>query len=167
MLQPFELFRPMYLPKLVSLGKMFLVTQTYTRAMDQFSEEKKINILVSDYDDLGLARVHLNAVKHDKFAAILSLDKPAHKNKLIELMHANSKYHVFWAIVKSGKELEERVNTKYRDHMRKYIMLHTNWRLDRNTSMRPTIQVTFGELYIILKHGSETLRIKFEDIERV
>ena len=167
MLQPFEEFKPLYIPKLVSLGKKYLVSQTYTRATNHFSEEKKINLLISDYDDMGLAKVHLNAIKHDKFSAILSLDKAAHKNKLVELMNTNSKYRVFWAIVKSGKELEDRVNTKYRDHMRKYIMLHTNWRIDRNNSIRPTIQVTFGELYIILKHGSQTLHIKFEEIESV
>ena len=167
MLQPFELFKAMYIPKLVALGKTYLVSQRYTRAFDPFSDEQKIDLLLSDYDDMGLAKVHLNAVKNDKLAAILLLDKPAHKNKLIEMLGADSKYRVFWAIVKSGKELQERINLKYKDNMRKYITMHTNWRIDRNTSIKPSIQVTFGEIFIILKHGSQTLRIKFEEIENI
>lgn len=166
MLQPFELFRPMYIPKLLALGKKFLVSQSYPRGIDYLADERKTPVLISDYDDHGLAKVHLNAVKHDHYAAILLLDKPTHKNKLLEMLATDSKYRVFWAIVQSGKELQERVNKKYKDKMRNYIAVHTNWRIDRNTEIRPTIQVTFGELFIILKHGSQTLRIKFEEIEK-
>jgi len=31
--------------------------------------------------------------------------------------------------------------------------------------VKPSIQLSFGELYIILKHGSQQIRIKFEEIE--
>jgi hypothetical protein len=166
MLQPFEIFKPGYMNKLIALNKTWLVTQSYKRSVNHFADESRIALLVSDYDDPGLAKVHLNAVKNDKYAAIIDLDKPAHKAKLNEMLSPGSKYEIFWAAVKSRKELEERINVMYKDHMRKYIGVHTNWKIDRNTIIKPSIQVTFGELYIILKHGSQTLRIKFEEIEK-
>ena len=167
MLQPFEIFKPGYLDKLIALNKKWLVTQTYKRSVDHFADEKKIALLLSDYDDPGLAKVHLSAVKNDRYAAIIDLDKPAHKTKLTEMLSPDSKYQLFWAAVKSRKELEDRINIGYKDQMRRYISFHTNWRIDRNTIIKPSIEVTFGELFITLKYGSQTLRIKFEEIEKV
>lgn len=167
MLQPFELFKREYIPRLVSLKKTWLVSQSYPRGANQFEEEKKENILMSDYDDPGLAKVHLNAVKHDKYAAILDLQNSKHRSKLEEMLGEHSKYRIFWCIVKSAKELETSVNTRWKEHMRRYIEKHTNWRIDRNATLKPSLQVTFGELFIVLKHGSQTLRIKFDEIEKV
>jgi len=167
MLQPFEIFKPSLIHRLIELSKGYLVSQTYTRGEDHFADEKKTCILLSDYNDLGLAKVHLNAVKNDKYSAILNLEKPEHNKKLTEMTSPDSKYRLFWATVTSRKELEEKINAGYKVQMRKYIEQHTNWRIDRNTTFKPTIQVTFGELFIILKFGSQTLRIKFEEIEKV
>lgn len=166
MLQPFEIFKPQYMAKLIALNKKWLVTQTYKRCVNHFADEKKILLLVSDYNDPGLAIVHLSAVKQDKYAAIVDLDKPAHKSKLTELLSPDSKYEVYWATIKSRKELEDRITLAYKDHLRKYISVRTNWKIGRNTILKPTIEVTFGELFIIVKYGSQILRIKFEDIEK-
>src|SRR4051794_38485992 len=63
MFQPFVEFKPQYIGKLKQLKKTFLVTQTYNRAYDHFATEHKINILVTDYDDIGLAKGHLAALQ--------------------------------------------------------------------------------------------------------
>ncbi len=55
------------------MKKFYLVSQTYTRGFDHFTEEHKADILVTDYDDPGLAKIHFNAVPHDKYAAIIDL----------------------------------------------------------------------------------------------
>ena len=167
MLQPFEVFKSEYIPRLVSLKKTWLVSQSYPRGADQFEEQKKESILLSDYDDPGLAKVHLNAVKHHKYAAMLDLQNPKHRDKLDEMLKADSKYRIFWCIVKSAKELETRVNARWKENMRRYIEKETTWRIDRNATLKPSLQVTFGELFIVLKHGSQTLRIKFDEIEKV
>jgi hypothetical protein len=167
MLQPFEIFKPLYIERLTQLKKRWLVTQSYSRGDHHVEEEHKTNILLSDYDILGGANIHFNAVKTDKYASIIDLEKPAHKKKLAEMLRPDSKYRLFWAVVKSKKELEERINLRYKENMRRYIELHTNWRIDRETTIKPSVQVTFGELFIILKHASQTLRIKFEEIEKV
>jgi hypothetical protein len=167
MLQPFELFKPICVDRLSKLKKRYLVSQSYTRGFSEDEDQHKTNILLSDYDILGGANIHFNAVKKDKYASIIDLEKEQHQKKLFEMLEPDSKYRLFWAVVKSKKELEERINLRFKENMRRYIELHTNWRIDRNTTIKPSVQVTFGELFIILKYASQTLRIKFEEIENV
>ena len=165
MLQPFELFKATYIDKLVELKKIFLVTQTYNRGQNNLAATPQIPIIISAYDDLGLAKTHLNAVRSDRYASIIMLQKEKHRLKLLEMLQPSSSYLVFWAVVKNAGELEKRVNSKYKDNMRRYIEKHTTWRIERNNGIQPSIQLVFGYLYIILKHANQTLRVSFEEIE--
>lgn len=167
MLQPFERLLPMYVDKLEKLGKKYFVTQYYSRGVNHFEEEEKIPLIVSVYDDLGLAKTHLNALKADKYGAIIQLDKPEHKQKLWDMVKGNTKFVMYWAVVKDAKELEKKINVKYKDHMKRYIDTKTNWRISRESTVNVSVQLIFGELYINLKHGSQHIREKFEEIERV
>jgi len=166
MLQPFEPLKMMYVQKLIQLKKTYLVSQTYDRAVDHFSDTAKTAILFSDYADEGPAQIHLNAVKHDKYAAIMNLKKQEHYNKLMQLMAAESKYDLYWAVVRSTADLEKRINMNYKEKMRAYIKYNTNWVIGGDETIKPAISVIFGELFITLKYGGQTLKIKFSDIER-
>jgi hypothetical protein len=166
MFQPFEPFKTIYVDKLIGLKKRYLVSQSYKRTFKLFVEEHKIDVLLTDYDNLGAANIHLNAVKHDKYAAVLDLENPKHKQKLLEMLSPTSNYNLFWSVVKSSKGLQQRINAKYKEHMRRYIEKNTNWRISRDTTLYPSVEVTFGELFIVLKYASQVLRIKFEDIEK-
>lgn len=165
MFQPFEIFKPQYIARLLELKKRWLVSQSYERGA-HLNETAKQPILLSDYDDPGLAKVHLNALKHDRYAAILDLERPLHTQKLCEMLLSESRYLVYWSIVRSAQEIEKRINTRWKEKMRRYIDNKTNWQIDRNTVVRPTIEVIFGELFIVLTYGSQRLRIKFEEIEK-
>ena len=167
MLQPFESFRLVFVDKLIELKKLYLVSQTYTRARDHFADEATINLVLTDYDSLGAAKLHLNAVKKDRYAAIIDLTNAAHKEKLVAMLSPGSKYRVYWSVVKSAKELQQRINARYKDNMRRYIEKHTNWRIGRDQTIYPSVEVTFGELFIVLKYSGQVLRIKFEEIERI
>ena len=165
MFQPFETFKREYINRLVKMDKKYVVSQTYNRASNHF-EETRIDILLSDYDDLGLAQIHCSAVRHDKFASIIDLTNPKHQAKIIDMLNHDSGYRLFWAIVKSVDDIRKRIDLKYKDHIRRYIMKQTTWRIGASEAIRPSAQVIFGELFIILKRGSQTLRVKFEDIEK-
>lgn len=165
MFQPFELFRREYIPRLIRRDKIYLASQKYDKGFDHF-EESKTGILLTDYDQLGLAQIHYSAVKHDKYASIIDLTNPKHKEKILEMLHPDSPYLLFWAIVKSIDDVKKRMDLKYKDHIRRYIMKHTTWRIDANEAIRPSLQVIYGELFIILKRGNQTLRVKFDDIEK-
>ncbi len=165
MLQPFELFKPVYLERLIKMNKKYLVSQSYTRGIDHFSEAERINILVSDYDDLNYASVHYNAVKKDKYASIIHLDNPNHRNKLDEMLHGD-KYIVYWCIVKSTEELEKRLDLKYKDHIRRYIKKSTKWRIGSDETIKPKFEVVFGELFLTIRYSNEKIRVKFDEIEK-
>lgn len=165
MLQPFEIFKPVYLNKLMQLKKFYLVTQTYYRAAAAYPEDGRIPLLLSDYNDLGQAKLHQNAVKHDKYAAIIHLDQPAHLRKLQELLSQDSPYCLYWAVVASAKALQQIIDKKYKDHLRRYLTRNSHWRIRGDNILYPVMQVSFGELFIIIKHGSERIRVKFEEIE--
>ncbi len=165
MLQPFEPLKLIYLQKLVQLRKFLLVSQTYHRAADHFTGTAKQHLLFSDYSDEGLAKIHFNAVRHDKYAAILDLRKPAHYNKIADMLTTDSQYLPFWAVVRSTADLEKRINTAYKDNMRAYIKQHTTWRIGGGETIKPALAVIFGELFITLKYAGQTLKIKFSDIE--
>jgi len=167
MLQPFEDFKPTYISRLLKLDRRWLVSQTYRRVQEENRDpaDMRINLLFSDYVELGEAKLHVNAVKKDPYAAIIDLKNPAHLTKIQEMLMAGSRYRIYFAVVRSAKELENLVNKKYKDKLKQYVDKQTNWRISRDAIVKPTIQLSFGELYIILKHGSQHIRIKFEDIE--
>jgi hypothetical protein len=156
MLQPFELFNTTYIERLITMKKIFLVSQTYTRGVDQFAGLAKVNILVTDYDDRGLAKIHVNAVKHDKYASIINLTNEAHKEKIKSMLDTASNYTVYWSIVKDVKQMQQRLNNRYKDNMRRYIDKATTWRIGADEEIKPSFQVTFGELFITIKRGSQT-----------
>ncbi|HZG23856.1 MAG TPA: hypothetical protein VEZ17_04715 [Chitinophagaceae bacterium] len=167
MLQPFEKFKPGYIPRLLELNKRYIVSQTYTRGHDHFSETQKTGILFTDYANPGLAKTHLNAIKHDRFAYLLDLANETHVKKISEMLLPNSPYAVYWSIVRSPKELKRRVDLRYTDQVRRYIMANTDWHIAAAESIRPSLQVIFGELFIVLRRGrTHELRIKFEDVEK-
>ena len=166
MLQPFVRFEKKFIPRLVSLKETLLVTQSYERAYDHFAGEHKIDILITTYSDIGLAKVHLNAVKKDKYASIIDLKKEPHYDKLMEMLSPNSKYALFWSVINSTQELKKRLDLKYTDNIRRWIDKNTTWKIGRGEVIRPVPQLIFGELFIIIKRGNEERRVKFADIEK-
>jgi hypothetical protein len=167
MLQPFEEFKPAYIPRLLSLGRRFLVSQTYCRVKeDSDTPGSFVNLLLSDYSEPGEARLHVNAVKKDRYAAIINLGNPVHLKKIREMLVPGSGYRLYFAVVRSASELENLINRKFKDKLKKYVEKQTNWRISHDSIVKPTIQLSFGELFIILKHGNQLIRIKFEEIEQ-
>jgi hypothetical protein len=163
MLQPFEPFTGSILVRLIKLERPYLVTQTYHRAAR--STDEKINLLFTDYNELGGAKIHLNAVKKDKYAAIIDLKNDKHKKKLEEMLLLDSKYQLFFAVVHSTRELENKISILYKDRLRRYIDRETNWRMDKSRKINAYVQLTFGELFIVLKHFGQTMRVRMDEIE--
>ncbi len=167
-LQPFEEFKPGYISRLLQMGRRYLVSQSYWRAsaQDPVTFNVRISLLFSDYVEAGEARLHFNAVKKDRYAAIIDLQKPAHLNKIREMLQEGSGYRIFFAVVRSAKDLENQINRQYREKLKQYVEKQTNWRISRDAIVKPAIQLSFGELFIILKHGNQHIRIKFDEIEK-
>ena len=166
MILPFQIMRIEYINQLIRLKKIYLVTQSYNMGEDPFGHTNKIGLILSDYDDPGLAKIHLAAVKQDKYASIINLNSEMHLAKITEMLQQDSAYAVYWAIVKDAEQLRRKVDIKYSEHIRRYIAKNTNWSIGGSTTLKPQLQVIFGELFVILKYGSHELRIKFADVEK-
>lgn len=82
------------------------------------------------------------------------------------MLQPDSGYRLYWAIVKSMDEIKKRMDLKYKDNIRRYLMKQTTWRIDASDHIRASLQVIYGELFIILKRGNQTLRVKFDDIQK-
>lgn len=169
MLQPFEPFRITFVDRLIRLNKKYLVTQTYHTSGQRRDDGSghRIHLLASDYEELSRARTHANALKEtDKYAAVIHLEIPAHREKLLDILEPDSPFVLFFAAIKSAKELEKYLNINYRDHMRRWIDRNTSWRLRRDAGIRPSLKLIFGILYIELKYNGHAVKIKFEDLEK-
>lgn len=166
MFQPFELFKPLYLKRLINLKKIYVVTQSYPAGLNNLKEVKKTGILLTDYDDIGLANIHKTAVKNDQYASVIHLTNPVHAKKLQEMLEADSPYVLYWSVVKDVENIKKRIDVKYKDHIRRYIEKNTTWRMCGEETIRPQLSVIFGELFIFLKRGAQELRVKFEVIEK-
>jgi hypothetical protein len=84
----------------------------------------------------------------------------------MQMLLPESPYELYFAVVNSTKELENLLNTRYKDHIRRWIDKHTTWRIHKDATIRPSLQLIFGILYINLKHAGQTIRVKFEEIEK-
>ena len=165
MFQPFLEFKECYIERLKSLNKKIVVTQSYPRFTDHLSLHPKTGILVTDYDNPGLANIHLKAVSHDKYGAIILLDKETHLHQFLQILQPASPYQVFWSVVYNLSAMEGRLKKKYSKHLMRYVAKTTDWHIARDESLAVSFQVTYGELYIIIKRKSQTIRVKFEEIE--
>ena len=165
MLQPFEPFKKIYLDKIISMKRIYMVSQNYKRGFNHFAEAHKIDLLFTEYEDKGLAEMHYNAVKQDKFASIINLSKNEHLSKVIEMMNGE-KYNLYWCVVKSPVELQKRIDSGYKDEVKRYINKQTDWRIKGNEELKVDIEVVFGELYVNLKWNSKRIKTKFEEIEK-
>jgi S-adenosylmethionine:tRNA-ribosyltransferase-isomerase (queuine synthetase) len=165
MLQPFELFLPIYLDRLLKLNKIYLVIQTNLRGSEPMKEGQKINILVTDYEDINNANEHFESLKADKNASLIHLDNPLHKNKLDEMLHGE-KYTVYWNELKNKEELDKIVDSTYSDQIKKYIKRNTSWRIGADETVSTNYEVTVGEFYITLTYNTNQLKVKFEEIEK-
>jgi hypothetical protein len=166
MFQPFERFHAKYITGLINLKKIYLVTQTYNRGFDHFENDVKTNILITDYENKVEADIHYNAVKGDKYASIMNLENEKHKEKLIEMLNVNSKYCVYWAIVKDAKSIMKTLDLKYKDNVRRYIANKTNLRLKPSETLFTSLVVNFGEIYLVIKAGNKPITVIFGDIEK-
>ncbi|MET0637355.1 MAG: hypothetical protein ABWZ25_15095 [Chitinophagaceae bacterium] len=164
MFNPFVPFHIKMIQGLRDLKRPYLVSQTNFQAMDHFGEDAKDPILMTDYEDRMLAKIHYHALK-DKYRAILNLENKQHREKLESMLGAGSRYRVYAAFVENMAQVEKGLNDKYSSNIRQYVSRHTNWRVGSDKTLYPKLQVIFGELFVILKYSGQEVRFKLDELE--
>lgn len=151
--------------RLIPIKKVYLVSQSYKRGENPHEENPKTSLLFSDYDDPGLAKIHLNTLRGDKYAAIIDLTKSEHKQKLLEMLSPQSPYRLYWNMVRSREKVESDIDKNYRDNVRRFVSRRTDWQPSRDESVSTEVEVIFGEIMITLRYGKKRERITFEELE--
>lgn len=164
MKEPFLILQKPHISRLLELNRIYLVTQTYMSPFTSQINEGRTKFIVTDYEDKGMAITHSRALQSDKYAAVLDLSNTVHLNKLYELIAPESNYILFWAVVKNKELFEKQINIHYKEAMKKYITRNTRWRIDRDTTLYPKLELIYGELFINLRYGNDRLRIKFAEL---
>jgi len=165
MFNPYVKFHFQMIHSLREMKRRYLVSQLNAHAGRAFGEDAKEPILFTDYDDLGLARIHFNALT-DKYRAILDLENERHRLKIAEMLQPGSRYRLYAAFIDDIKQIEKRLNDRYSRHIRNYIAQHTNWRIGADKTIMPKMQLIFGELFVILKYAGQEIRFKLSDLDR-
>lgn len=163
MFNPFSTFREKFIPTFRKVKKRFLVSQTFTRD----KQDGKTCLIFTHYDDKGLAQIHFNAVSFDKFASIIDLENEAHREKLLTILGPQSSYIIYSSLTIDPKEVKKTVDSLFKEKVHRFINKNTDWRISRDHTVKPKLEITFGELYVVLKYGSQTIRVKLEEIENV
>jgi hypothetical protein len=167
MFNPFEPFEERFIDAFRKQKKRYLVSQSFRNGIDQFHNVGKEHILLSHYEDHNKAVVHKRALGGDKYAAVIDLENSKHEEKLKSMLMPDSKYKVFSILVSDAEALNRRIKIKFENNIRRYIQNQTNWRIGGDQELQTQYEITFGELYIIMKYGSkQPIRIKFEEIEK-
>jgi hypothetical protein len=167
MFNPFEIFRESLTDAFLQAGKRYLVSQTFRAAAGEAMAEGKETILLTHYDELARAQIHFSAVKTDRYAAIIDLCNQKHLEKIRQMLDPGSRYLVYSSLISSRAGVERSLNARLGPNMRRFINRNTKWKIGADETIRPQVDLAFGELYIILKYRNQQVRFKLAELELV
>ena len=164
---PFEPLTPVLLASLRKKGKRWLVSQTMDLSSNNPLSDSKIFLLMTHYEDQGMATVHLKAVLEDKYASLIDLEKEVHRRQLEKILSKDSRYIVYSSLITNKERAEKMASELYKEKYWKFIQQHSRAGITPNKHLRPSIQLIFGEIFVVLKYGSETMRTRLSEIEKL
>lgn len=164
---PFEKLTHALIHAFRKKGKRWLVSQTLQLNIADPDLLTKTLILTTHYDDKGLAWVHHKAVVDDRYASVIDLEREIHRKQLDNILTQDSKYILFSSLIRNRERVEKLVTEMYKDKYWRYLQQHSKAGISPSKSLRPSLQLIFGELFVVLKYGAETLRTRLSDIEKM
>jgi len=164
---PFEKLTHSLISSFRKKGKRWLVSQTLKLNISDPVLLSKTLILITHYEDKGLATVHHKAVVEDKYASVIDLEREIHRKQIDSILSQDSKYILFSALIRNRERVEKQATEMYKEKYWRFIQQHSQSGISPTKSLRPSLQLIFGELFVVLKYGSETLRTKLSEIEKM
>lgn len=166
MLNPFSRFEEKFISTFLNLKKRYLISQTL-RLTSLPEIDGKTFLLFSHYSDKGLAKIHFNAVSTDKLAAIIDLENDEHLQKVLSMLNPDSQYIIYSSLTIDPKELKTITEKLFTQKIHKYIAGNTNWSISRDHTIKPRLEITFGELYVNIKYKSQNIRMRLQELENL
>lgn len=164
---PFEKLSPQLIAAFRSKGKRWLVSQSLQLTVSDPLLLSKVMLLMTHYDDKGLAFVHLKAVADDRYASVIDLEREVHRKQIDNILWPDSKYIVFSALIRNRDRVEKQATELYKEKYWRFIQQHSKAGISPTKNLRPSLQLIFGELFVVLKYGAETLRTRLSEIEKM
>ena len=164
---PFEKLTHSLISSFRKKGKRWLVSQTLKLNISDPVLLSKTLILITHYEDKGLATVHHKAVLEDKYASVIDLERETHRKQIDSILSQDSKYILFSSLIRNRERVEKQATEMYKEKYWRFIQQHSQSGISPTKSLRPSLQLIFGELFVVLKYGSETLRTKLSEIEKM
>jgi hypothetical protein len=163
--QPYPRLEDKYLPEFQKNGKRYFVSQSYPQGQVKRFDQEKTPLVFTLYGSLVDANVHFDAVRKDKYAAIIDLAKPAHMVKVKEMLQQNSKYDVYISMVWKNEETAAYIKKQYSTNVVRYVSKSTSWRIPRTEEVEFALKIIFGEPFLEIKWRNNTLQVRFQEIE--
>jgi hypothetical protein len=163
---PLVRFQKEMIPGFLRMGRPYLVAQTFLRGESPLDREKQ-PLLLTDCDNLNAAKDHLGSIRQgDPWAAIIHLDSPVHLAKLEEMSGPGSTYLLYAAFVKDKKSVNVRNDKYLAEAVRLYISQETAWTPGRGETVRPTLELNLGHLFLRIAYNGEILKEKLNIFEQ-
>ena len=164
---PFEKLSYQLIGAFRKKGKRWLVSQTLNLTITDPELLAKKLLLMTHYDDKGMAFVHLKAVAGDRYASVIDLERHIHRRQLEDVLATDSQYIAFSALIRNRERVEAMAKEMYKDKYWRFLQLHSKSGISSTKNLRPSLQLIFGELFVVLKYGAETLRTRLSEIEKL
>jgi hypothetical protein len=163
MFNPFPVYHPKYLPLFIQKGVKCFVKQTYERGRNLLEEKILPAYLLTQYHDIGLAKEHMDSIRHDAAAVMLVVSDADDLKELQRLGRADCAERIYLRF--RDRDAEERARKKLDKKLRAYIDHKLGWRIAGYDSVSFSLDFHFGEIYVVLKHGSRYQKVNIDDIE--
>lgn len=124
-------------------------------------------ILFTDYETMEEAKTHINSLANDALKALINLDNPVHFTRLLKVSKQEGHYKAYWCVVENSKKLKLILENKYKDKIRKWIELKTNWQISSDARLKTNITLVHGRFYVELVNQKQSLKLKFDELENL
>jgi hypothetical protein len=81
------------------------------------------------------------------------------------MLKPDSPYIIYSSLITDPNEVKKSMNKIFKEKIQSYISSNTNWRIGRDQTITPKLEITFGELFVVIKYGSQTIRTRLEELE--
>lgn len=163
MFNPFVPYDSKYLAGFRQKGVKAFVKQYYPRGNNPLVQDAPPALLLSHYHDLKKAEDHYGVIAHDVHRQLLVMDKAEDQALLLSLGDKNRGIPVFLPF--KLPDAEHRARKVLDKKLRAYIDFKLNWRVPGQHSVQFSLDVIFGEIYAVLKHGGLVHTVRLDDIE--
>ena len=165
MFNPFIKFELRFIPGFRNSKRRYLVSQTFSRQNDLFKDPDKHYIMFTHYSELEKALEHHNAVINDEFSAIYDLEEDDDRSEVLDMLRPGSSYEVYSSAITNPAKVQESMNKVFAKNIQNYISTKLKWPIGRDQTIRPKPEITFGELFVVLKMSGRYDRVRLSDIE--